>query len=343
MLYPIVFLGIRLINIGGAHILAMIMKVPMEIYVETGALLCMAEWTGIVVLGMYGVINRRRIKAEQGLNPGQFVILLAGVIGMLGVVAVSQAFLFDREMTSDMRLWVINVAAMAALLFIGLSFGNCATWKRAYRYQMENEMYAHFVEEQENCIHNLIIEDEKRRRLKHDMSAHMQAMNSMVQSGQMTELKEYIASMEEKLGGEQERCYTSVVAVDAVIAGCEQVARERGVTLQWDGRIIPQNKVSVFELCTIFFNLLSNAVEAAAQTEKKEIFAMVNIYQEMLVISIRNSCKADVKSSDVRERKKGDPLYHGLGHKNVEEIVDKHIGKISYDVKDGMFGVVIVL
>ena len=78
--------------------------------------------------------------------------------------------------------------------------------------------------------------------------------------------------------------FTGVGAVDAIISEWYQKAVEDGIAWDWSGRFPEETAFETFDLCVLFSNLLSNAVEAARQVEdgrEKKVQVACRMVQDM--------------------------------------------------------------
>lgn len=134
------------------------------------------------------------------------------------------------------------------------------------------------------------------------------------------------------------------------------LAREKGI--RFDLQVSPLSRLPFGdrEICSLFGNLLDNALEACERVmeeektakestindQKAQLWIQVKIEQkkQLLFIEIANS--AD-QSPERKERKlltrKKDSSLHGYGLKSVERIVEEHDGVIFYDAEDRVFTV----
>ena len=150
--------------------------------------------------------------------------------------------------------------------------------------------------------------------------------------------------MEESLNKVRVERYTSIPAVDAIISEWHKKALDSQSEWSFKGEIAGIEHISVFELCTLFSNLLSNAVEAVERViGEKKINVNIAEFQGKLVLELGNSCNAVQSSTSRPFTNKKDSVNHGLGLKNVEEVVHKHKGLLEYETEPGWFQISIVI
>ena len=344
-LYPLAVFIPSLINIVGSFLLAALLDTTQLAVCESVWLTCLAECTAVLLLLIYNKIRSHKEKDELQLSVGQYVFMILGGGGFFVIIAFSQVI--DRNewaiFYNNRNLFVYSCLLIAFCFFI-LSTWQQITWKKAYKYQIDNEKYEMFLLSQEKHIRMLITEDEKKRKLRHDMNAHMLAMNTLIENEQWEELQQYFSQIKDNLNEIQIEKYTSVSAVDAIISEWHSRAKELQAIWVWEGTITPTERITIFELCTVFSNLLSNTVEAIEKVEaERKIQIKVTNFQEKIILSIGNSCEQSIDTQLRPKTSKNDKMNHGLGLRNVEDIVNKHDGSITYQGKSGWFQVEIIL
>lgn len=344
LLYPVVFFLTSMINTLGSYGLAALLGITQEEICNSTGLTLIAECTAIIAFLLYEKVVRKKNTEEVELTLGQYVIVLVGSIGIFLIVGFSQGLLRGEiEVLDKNKELIAVVSAMVAIFFVGLSIWQHITWKKAFRYKIENEKYKIFLSGQEKHIHMLIYEDEKRRKLYHDMNAHMTALDNLIINEEWVQLKKYIGQMKQSLDESRVDKYTTISAVDAIISEWHNRAINHNVEWSWKGTISPSDRVSVYELCIVFSNLLSNAVE---ELEKGDMGGKLEInvsnFQGNIIIAVKNTCRDKATGGDLKTTKE-DKSLHGLGLKNVEEIVEKHEGNIEYSIVDNWFQVEVIL
>ena len=93
-------------------------------------------------------------------------------------------------------------------------------------------------------------------------------------------------------------------------------AQKRNVNLKISGHLPQPCNIDAIDLCTIFSNLLSNAIEASSQTQERLVTLECGYTKDKILLSVRNSYNHN---------------YHGYGLLNVKKSVKKHNGYINIE------------
>lgn len=344
LLFPIVYFLASMGNILSAYGLEALLGINHGAFCDSIGLMLVAESVTLFSFTVCGMVIKKRNSAEVAFNVRQYFTLFLGICCAVVIVGFSQGLLAGDPLVNELKNQVAVACVVIALLFVALSIWQQVTWKKAYKYKIENEKYELFLSKQEEHIRILISEDEKRRRLKHDMRAHVQALDALAKDGELDLLRQYLHNMEKSLSNDKIEQFTTISAVDAVISEWYKEAAKRQAEWSWEGELSPPERITIFELCTIFSNLLENAVEAIENVhEKRQIKINISIFQGKIVIVIGNSCDTAIKANSRPATTKEDKTNHGLGLKNVEEIVRKHKGSVEYEMYNGWFQITVIL
>lgn len=184
------------------------------------------------------------------------------------------------------------------------------------------------------------------RSLKHDMQAHMIVLQYYLEEGKYEKAKEYLSEMQSyQEKRKRPQIDTGNNIVNAVIM--ERWRQSNAdIKVICFGEIPSDMQVSEYDLCTIFSNLFSNAVEACEKLvqREKEISIEIKKRSDRWNITIENPIEWYVDSASLGQSSdKEDKEAHGFGISNVIGSVEKNNGKIKFFITEDAFMVKISL
>ena len=189
---------------------------------------------------------------------------------------------------------------------------------------------------------------ERQRILIHDVKNHMQIINGLATEGNIAEIRKYITEWgyDKALQKQVRYCRNSILNI--IVSETAKECAESGIEFHCDIRDKSVDFISDTDISALFGNLLSNAYEAAKDSEEKLIEFDIKIKpdQNTTIVKISNSCKEPPQRDEkgLFISRKGDKEKHGLGQKSIKRIIEKYGGtsETYYDEAETRFETVIV-
>ena len=191
---------------------------------------------------------------------------------------------------------------------------------------------------QKEFAESAITDDEALRRFRHDYKNHMLVVTALLDSGKTEEARQYLAAMQEPVQDALEKIKSGNFVADTILNHSASLAAQSQTTLHFTGAI-PAGEIRSDDLCTIFSNLLDNALEACRSADcARDVFVEARTAQGNFLLSVSNpTTPASAASGQARRTTKADKRNHGFGLKNVERTVRKYGGTLQTSVENGMF------
>lgn len=186
--------------------------------------------------------------------------------------------------------------------------------------------------------------EEETKKFRHDIRNHMHMINSFLNEKNYAAVEEYMKAMDVKIEsiGNKLTVYNGIV--DAVINRYQSEALKEGVSLDVKGRFPVESRVSAFDLCTIFSNLIENAIRGQKEYGEGSIHIECAYNEDEILICIENDYVGELEYRDGRlKTTKRDISRHGIGLLNVERCVEDNGGLISIDTDNNKFKVMVSL
>ncbi len=202
------------------------------------------------------------------------------------------------------------------------------------------EMWKKHLAEQEEYMHEM-------RSLKHDMQGHLIVLQYYLESGKHEAAKCYIKEIRQNLDKVSNGVQIDLgnELVNVVVKECI-VQSTFEINFESNGKIPDKINMNDYDLCTIFYNLVKNAVEACEKlsTYEKRISIELIERKDCLEIVIKNPKEWEVSEEILgRSTTKENKSEHGYGIKNVMKTVSKYKGEVDFVVLGNAFAVKISL
>ena len=180
-----------------------------------------------------------------------------------------------------------------------------------------------------NQIHDHIVSI---RKIRHDMKNEIQATLYLLEDGQADRAKKQLSELAQSINATGYDRFTGHAVVDAVISAKQSECKEKGVTLQVDGQIPEDIPISGVDLCSVFSNLLDNAIQASQGMNSGSVTMRVKYKHPRLLVSCENPVSRDVSSEKIET---GLDAEHGWGLEILKSIAEKYSGGMDYSETDG--------
>lgn len=177
---------------------------------------------------------------------------------------------------------------------------------------------------------NLQETQNKVKRLYHDMSNHMMCIKTM--SSEQKDLNNYIDSISNDLNEFKEIYNTGNIILDIILNEKQAKCNENNINLKCDVNFSRCSFIEMTDICSIFSNILDNAIEACNKIEgcEKYINLRGTVVKSYYVIRCENSKINKVKmiNNKIITSKK-DKFIHGIGLKSVKSSLKKYDGELE--------------
>ncbi len=173
--------------------------------------------------------------------------------------------------------------------------------------------------------------NEELREFKHDLKNYLLPLQEAMETMPQSEMVKVWEKINQKIEDVQTLIQTGNSYVDSMINTKITLARSEKVDVKCT-ILSKMEGIDDLEFCTVFGNLMDNAIEAERKvTGKKEIIIFVEEKMGYLQLEIQNKIEKSVlnENSSLNTTKK-DTSSHGIGHKSVKRTMQKVGGALKY-------------
>lgn len=181
--------------------------------------------------------------------------------------------------------------------------------------------------------------NEELREFKHDLKNYLLPLQEAMETMPQSEMAKVWEKINQKIEDVQTLIQTGNSYVDSMINTKITLARSEKVDVKCT-ILSKMEGIDDLEFCSVFGNLMDNAIEAERKvTEKKEIIISVEEQMGYLRLEIQNKIEKSVlnENSSLNTTKK-DTSSHGIGHKSVKRTMQKVGGALKYYETGDLFG-----
>lgn len=287
------------------------------------------------------IVNR---SVSVKMNPTLILFPLAQIFAMIAIVA-DHAGTADnpqhpllRENSSLMLTLAFVTFLIADIIY--MNFISDIEKKYFLEQEVNSLKYAHRLEEQ----HFREIEEKRYEvaKIRHDINNQLVAIRSLVKSGHTEQADELLGELESSIRATKEYEFCSVSIINAVIAEKKAEAENFGITFDTHISLEDIHNITQNHLCSVFANLLDNAIRAEAgftdeQKDKKVITVKAVNDSTSVYITVKNYV------SGVEVPREDDTFLHGYGQQILRDIAGIYSGSFTAFEENGVYTGIIVM
>lgn len=170
---------------------------------------------------------------------------------------------------------------------------------------------------------------------RHEWKNHVAVLWTLSQKQDLDAIHDYLSHLGGQLEQLSPKVYTANPTVNTILQRVAAQTQELGIAFRVSALLPESLSIDEGDLCGFLFNLLDNALEAAAKVPHGEIICSLQIRQQYLAIRCENIYDGTVHTDSAGNllTTKDDPAEHGFGLMKMRSIAEKYgsVLDISYD------------
>lgn len=303
---------------------------------EANALLeLLADMLSIPLLLLLGLIVRIAASKRRHVQiRGKLILPVILFLFAIGALETA-AFTIVTVLPENIRLIVLFSLIAANVLSLVLCVLLMRSDSNNLLLTQESQIMQKQMEMQQQHYQRIMEKSEELRSFRHDIRNHIYCMRVLLDEGKTDELKSYMDSMDIMVHSVGHGVKSGNKLLDAILG--ELVQKYSDVKLILNGSYPEHSVLSDVDFCTIFFNALSNAFEAAAQTEEKKVEISVRTLETHLLFTVSNSASAAPQMRHNRYISTKKEAGHGYGMSNMIDCLNRNQMQYDTEFADGIF------
>jgi hypothetical protein len=299
--------------------------------------------TKVVTLILFELFIRRRrakLQIKESDHKNLSILIVSNVVLVIGSVIV---FFNVNNANLDLDS-VIQFIFLVILIIELITFLLVFKMERESRKELQTQLKLQRIELELKQNNDMINITDNLRKLRHDMNNHIGLIRNLIDEQKYEDLKLYV----DDLYGDVARANDIIVAENKALSVLLNAKKERAKELNIEFQsFIAASGISMQDrdICTLFGNILDNAIEAAEKSmHKKFVDFSIQKTESGCIIQCENSMgfKPVVKKGRFLSNKDNNHL-HGIGTENIKDIVSKYNGELHFDYDEEVFNLRIVM
>lgn len=229
-------------------------------------------------------------------------------------------------------LGIINMLSL--LIYETIVIESQKYWKMKLRVQ-QYDMQSKYFDDINNATMKL-------KGLRHDMSNHLGNIKGLIMYKEYTKLEEYLNRILTEIDEVDKIIITKYPAISALLNRKYALANKHNINCSINIGNIDNLTIDDVDLCIVLGNLLDNAIEANLKIEEchRNISLDINTRNKYIIInSVNSTLSGNTSLCSTKDNKD----MHGIGLKNVQQVVEKYYGIMEIDAIKDYFNVSIIL
>lgn len=293
---------------------------------------------GIIVI----IKNKKRYKASIYLSKRIYALIFAGVA--TGIIILGGLLIRSNDAASETaRKLLVIVTIVVVIAYNSVCLMIIIVSESRDNYKALSLINQNVIESQQQYYSLVNEKQQEMRSIRHEMKNHLACIHALYQSGKAEEMEQYIKQLIEVSDLKSELFDTGNDIVNAILNDAQSKYAGNNIEFHLEGGFPNPLYILPMDLCVIFANLVSNAVEAVLNMEREQeeiscIDIRITSFKDDLFIKVTNPVSRNVEIPDGGlSTLKADKSLHGFGVKNVTQRVNKYQGTIDFKSENNRF------
>lgn len=210
----------------------------------------------------------------------------------------------------------------------------------------ESEIFKLQVQNQTDMYRSISENNDKQRKRTHEYRNQIMCIEALIASKRYDELEGYVKKISGFLGTELDYIKTNHVIIDAILNSKYREMSDKKILFIFKLNDLSEINISDEDIVVILSNLLNNAIEACEKCNDKKVIKIKFVKEKnQIILAVRNTYDGMLikNNGEIQTSKKYETDEHGIGIKNVVDVITKYQGSyvIQNDEDEFVFSIII--
>lgn len=204
----------------------------------------------------------------------------------------------------------------------------------------ENKLYTAKMNNQMTLYFSMSENLEKQRQIAHEYKNKIMCIESLLLNRKYPELEKYVYELSENIIEHINVIDTNNIIVNAILNTKYQEAKKKDILLVFKINDLSEININDSDMVILLSNLLNNAIEASEYCIEKRIIKVKMVYEDgTFILSVKNfySHSLNINNDMFNTTKISNSDEHGIGLKNVIQIIEKYEGSYAISTENNEF------
>ena len=283
------------------------------------------------------VVALKKLNIKSELSIKQYLSVFVPITANIIFIIVMWSFVY-KYIPNNTHINYIVLVLSGLLIFSNISIITIInSIVRDKQLKIENQKIKEKIDIQYNYYLSLKKEQEKIDKFSHDMKNHLICIKNLAKT---EESEKYIEKINFEINQNTVDFNTGSPILDIIFYEKSLICIDKKIEYQFDVDYSKCEFIDVIDTCSIFSNLLDNAIEACDKITQGKRFISIkgNKINNFFVIKCENSKINDIlyEGKNIATDKENKDL-HGIGLKSIRDSFEKYDGVINIEISDEKF------
>ena len=283
------------------------------------------------------VVALKKLNIKSELSIKQYLSVFLPITANIIFIIVMWSFVY-KYIPNNTHINYIVLVLSGLLIFSNISIITIInSIVRDKQLKIENQKIKEKIDIQYNYYLSLKKEQEKIDKFRHDMKNHLICIKNLAKT---EESEKYIEKINFEINQNTVDFNTGSPILDIIFYEKSLICIDKKIEYQFDVDYSKCEFIDVIDTCSIFSNLLDNAIEACDKITQGKRFISIkgNKINNFFVIKCENSKINDIlyEGKNIATDKENKDL-HGIGLKSIRDSFEKYDGVINIEISDEKF------
>ena len=271
------------------------------------------------------------------------IFLIMPFFSMMILIAIAKNAEFVTNVKLEQFFWILSIGLVSInilMFYFMQSIG-----KRGYLLK-ERALLELETRNQMHLYETITEKMQEQRKISHEYKNQLTCIQALCKTKEYDELTQYVDRISEDVLHDLDYIDTNHVLINSVLNVKYQEAMENDILFICKINDLSKLTMDSSEIVVLLSNLLNNAIEACKKCNGKRFLKLKCVYEAGdFILSVRNSYdgKLNIVGEQLHTTKKKNRESHGIGLKNVQQIIKKNEGYYVMNYTDTEFYISIII